>query len=379
MWEGSEDDSVRAWAESWISAPRFQRYLDACAGDSRRALALYEWNLDLGAALLKDISYFEVALRNSYDRVLSAWNSEGRHWLFDDASPVRKPLLRTTRSGEVRDANTLNRRAIDAAMPKGRHVPQAGSVTSHLPFGFWAHLTDRAHERMLWIPYLRHAWPNGTSRSKLDAKIRLVNTVRNRIAHHEHLFDPHDPALEPLHIGRLSRELFDALTPWPECVRSRMTHTEQFLKERPLDEVYKGGHRVYELSRGYGEMTVRSYFRMWETRDFSRFDDLFSPACCYEECYGPIYEGSEELHRWIDHMLAIQRVLAWDIQDIVYGTDGCSMTVTWTFAAAEECSYVFDGCSLIHFDDEGRIDRVREFKADHERCFPQRRAGEERA
>lgn len=124
---------------------------------------------------------------------------------------------------------------------------------------------------------------------------------------------------------------------------------------------------------------IADYFAMWVTRDFSRFDELFSPRCRYEECYGPIYEGADELHRWIDHMLAVQRVTAWDIHDVVPGADGRSVTVTWTFAATEEDSYLFDGCSLIHFDDEGRIDRVREFKADHERCFPQRRDGEEQA
>ncbi|OUN48353.1 hypothetical protein B5G20_02095 [Collinsella sp. An7] len=121
---------------------------------------------------------------------------------------------------------------------------------------------------------------------------------------------------------------------------------------------------------------IADYFRMWVARDFSRFDELFSPRCRYEECYGPIYEGAEELHRWIAHMLEVQRVTAWDIHDVVPAADGRSVTVTWTFAAAEQEAYVFDGCSLIHFDDEGRIDRVREFRADHERCFPQRRHGE---
>lgn len=124
------------------------------------------------------------------------------------------------------------------------------------------------------------------------------------------------------------------------------------------------------------EKTIKDYFAMWLTRDFSRFDELFSPRCRYEECYGPIYEGADELHRWIAHMLEVQHVTAWDIHDVVPAADGESMTVTWTFAAVEQDAYIFDGCSLIHFDDDGRIDRVREFKAEHERCFPQRTTGE---
>lgn len=376
MGEGRADDPVRAWAESWLSAPRFQRYLTGCAGDPGRALALYAWNLDLGAALLKDISYVEIALRNSYDRVLTAWNSDGRHWLFDDDSPVRTPLLRMTRSGEVRDANALNRRAIDAAMPKGKRLPQPGSVISHLPFGFWAHLTDRAHERVLWIPHLRHAWPDGTSRTKLDAKIRLVNTMRNRIAHHEQLFDPRDLELEPLRIGRLASELFGALVHTPPCMRSLTTHAERFLKEHPFDAVYERECFASKVSREQMEAAVRSYFHMWVSRDFSSFDEVFSPACRYEECYGPIYEGLQELHAWIDGMLAVQRVSAWDVHELIYGTDGRTVAVTWTFSATEASPYVFDGCSLVHFDGGGRIDGIREFKADHVRYYPQREQSE---
>lgn len=63
----------------------------------------------------------------------------------------------------------------------------------------------------------------------------------------------------------------------------------------------------------------------------------------------------------------------WDIHDMVFAADGQSVTVTWTFIAAEKKPCIFDGCSVIHFDGQGRIDSVREFGAEHERCFPQRR------
>lgn len=36
----------------------------------KRALSLYEWNIDLGRVLMRDIAHFEVALRNAYDRVM---------------------------------------------------------------------------------------------------------------------------------------------------------------------------------------------------------------------------------------------------------------------------------------------------------------------
>ena len=148
------------------------------------------------------------------------------------------------------------------------------------------------------------------------------------------------------------------------------TRVERFLRERPLDTIISSNCSKATSTQ---ERAIRDYFAMWVTRDFSRFDELFSPCCRYEECYGPIYEGTEELHRWIEHMLAIQHVTAWDIHDMVFAADGQSVTVTWTFIAAEKKPCTFDGCSVIHFDGQGRIDSVREFEAEHERCFPQRR------
>ncbi len=120
------------------------------------------------------------------------------------------------------------------------------------------------------------------------------------------------------------------------------------------------------------EHAVREYFAMWVARDFARFDMLFSAGCRYEECYGPVYEGVGELRRWIADMLGRQRVTAWDIHEVVPAADGCTLTVTWTFAAEEqEGPYVFDGASIIRFDEAGRIERVREFGAKHERVRPQ--------
>ena len=44
-----------SWVEAWLSAPRFAVYLTATGGDRARALALYEWNAQLSAALLHDL------------------------------------------------------------------------------------------------------------------------------------------------------------------------------------------------------------------------------------------------------------------------------------------------------------------------------------
>ena len=97
-----------AWVETWLSEPRFARYLAEAVGDRERALELYEWNLRLGAAVMRDIAHIEVAVRNVYDRTMREHWVGSEHWLFDPDSPVLVPLLRSRR-GQQADMNARNR------------------------------------------------------------------------------------------------------------------------------------------------------------------------------------------------------------------------------------------------------------------------------
>lgn len=110
------------------------------------------------------------------------------HWLFDDASPVRRPILRTNKRGQVNDANRLNRNSIDHLRNGFRENATADDIVSNLTLGFWAHMTDRSHERNLWIPIIHKAWPKGADRNDVNGRIAGINKIRNRAAHHEHLF-----------------------------------------------------------------------------------------------------------------------------------------------------------------------------------------------
>lgn len=49
-------------------------------------------------------------------------------------------------------------------------------------------MTDRSHERDLWIPIIHKAWPKGADRNDVNGRIAGINKIRNRAAHHEHLF-----------------------------------------------------------------------------------------------------------------------------------------------------------------------------------------------
>ena len=75
-----------------------ERYVRACGGDTRKAMTLYRYNLQVSQEMFTIVSYFEVALRNAIDRKLS--ENLGDEWLRDSLMPdgvFAEPILRKTR------------------------------------------------------------------------------------------------------------------------------------------------------------------------------------------------------------------------------------------------------------------------------------------
>ena len=203
----------RTHIEAWLSIPRYKKYLEATKGNDETAFNLYLWNTGLAQAVLRDVSFFEVALRNAYDRAISStWHGEA-HWLFDNSSPIRRPILRKNKRGQVNDANRLNRNSIDHLRNGLRGNVTADDIISNLTLGFWAHITDRSHERDLWIPAIHKVWPKGTNRIDLNNRIAGINAVRNRAAHHEHLFSVEGVKCSTLNSCRDAVALFAQLEP----------------------------------------------------------------------------------------------------------------------------------------------------------------------
>jgi len=173
------------WVQRWLSAPRYAVYL-AAAGDPERALALYEWNAQLSAAVFRDLAHVEIGLRNAYDTALSARWPGPAHWTAPQ-TPLFAPLYRT-RGGGPTDVNARSRAALERARDDAGGLTAApGKVVAELMFGFWRYLSSAAHEKTLWVPYLNRAFEAGTSRKDVDGAVGRLHTVRNRVAHHEHL------------------------------------------------------------------------------------------------------------------------------------------------------------------------------------------------
>ena len=71
--------------ERVLSQERMARYLNACNGDSKKAMTLYRYNLRLSQEMFTIISCFEVALRNAIDKNLI--EHLGEDWLRDTIMP----------------------------------------------------------------------------------------------------------------------------------------------------------------------------------------------------------------------------------------------------------------------------------------------------
>jgi hypothetical protein len=84
---------------------------------------------------------------------------------------------------------------------QGRNEETEGRVVSELTFGFWRLLHAKVYEHTLWRDVLRFAYPHQpvADRSQVYERLDHVNTLRNRIAHHEPI---HRPS-----IGRTSLDL----------------------------------------------------------------------------------------------------------------------------------------------------------------------------
>jgi len=184
-----------AWIDAWLSPARLSRYLAETAGDRQRAIALYEWNAQVSAALQRDLAHLEVGLRNAYDAAATArWTGPG-HWLLNDTPTLFAPLLRTKRSGRpgartsrqvdinAKPRNLVAKAIHDAGGPRAT----AGKVVAELNFGFWRYLSSSAHEKTLWVPLLHGAFPAGANRAYIDARVGRLHQLRNRVAHHEPL------------------------------------------------------------------------------------------------------------------------------------------------------------------------------------------------
>jgi hypothetical protein len=138
---------------------------------------LYAWNLEASAAMWGGFAVLEVCLRNAIHTQLSSV-ADGDMWWHAPAL-----ILFHDQRQQVTDA---------IARATFEHGPgmTAGHVVAQLTFGFWVSLlTNRYHSR-LWVPTVSAAFPYWVlRRGDLHFRLETLRKVRNRLAHHEKMFN----------------------------------------------------------------------------------------------------------------------------------------------------------------------------------------------
>lgn len=117
------------------------------------------------------------------------------------------------------------------------------------------------------------------------------------------------------------------------------------------------------------ETILRKYFDCWLTKNPQPLTDIFSNDITYTECYGPEYQGIDQILKWFHDWNAQGSVLRWDIKHIY--ACGNTLVAEWFF----QCDYRqsaggFDGVTIAEFDADNKICNLKEFQSKSEHVHP---------
>ena len=169
--------------EDIMSAERMGRYLDACNGDTNKAMTLYRNNLHLSQEVFTVVSCFEVALRNAIDKRMVALF--GNDWLRDAIMPGG--IFDDPKMAESR---TQIQKAYNKLLHDGTY--KHSKLLSALNMGTWKYMFANVQYRASGKCLLK-VFPNkpkssvefNCNNTYIFNELDKVNTLRNRIAHHE--------------------------------------------------------------------------------------------------------------------------------------------------------------------------------------------------
>lgn len=170
-----------------LSTERMNKYLGATGGILPDALALYNWNTAVSAAFYGPLQWLDVTLRNSVEHCLA--ETFGDAWYRQEGAQLDHICRRDLRKAQERlerDGKPIARPEIVAALSFGFRVTLLGRG------GVVSKQGKRANfEMTLWRPALHRAFPNlpGLSRKQAYRPLNNLRMLRNRIAHHEAIFE----------------------------------------------------------------------------------------------------------------------------------------------------------------------------------------------
>lgn len=157
-----------------LSKARIGKYTTACAGDKKKSIQLYKYNLRLCQRFYGVLSMFEIILRNAINRHYQTYFADS-DWIVNQAA-IGKLL-----------ANSKDEIVQLELDYKKRGIYNNDKMVSSLTFGFWTKLFTRSGYKAGGKTLLK-IFPNkakGKNQADIYLDLTHIREFRNRIAHHE--------------------------------------------------------------------------------------------------------------------------------------------------------------------------------------------------
>lgn len=160
--------------EDIISSARLSKYKSAMNKDLNKSLLLYQWNADVSGAFLPMLQVLEVTIRNAVSNAIT--QIYGVNWANNQTFQLSLP-----------DKNDQRKQLKD----KVKKHSDINKIIADMNFIFWQKLFTRRFTQNIWNKHLKTAFPNigSTSVSTLYGELDQIRKLRNRVAHHEPIFN----------------------------------------------------------------------------------------------------------------------------------------------------------------------------------------------
>lgn len=192
-----------------ISLPRISTYDNSVSMDLSQSLSLYAWNAGVSGSFLYPLHLCEIVIRNSVSEALTA--QYGDLWVWNESF-----------------VNSLTSKLKnDLLSARGNKPPSTiGKIIPELNFNFWQKMFTSRHDSRIWINHLETVLPNINTDLSIQENRKLiyqnldkVRLFRNRIAHHEPIFN---------------RQLLEDYNSILELIRLRCNDTADWLESNQI-------------------------------------------------------------------------------------------------------------------------------------------------
>lgn len=151
--------------------------------NAEKVLFKYHLNIALSEAMIPILHYFEICFRNRVDQIINEYYSS--NWLID----LPNSLL-------ISDQDVKKIKEVISKIRRGnKGVCLHDDIVGQMTFGFWCSFFHRKYDPIIWHrkDAIKTMFPNlrrmHRKRSYLEDKIFKIKDIRNRIAHHEPIWD----------------------------------------------------------------------------------------------------------------------------------------------------------------------------------------------